>query len=99
MGATVFRALACRDPPLPGKAGQLIFSPFLQTVSAFPFGTGRHRPKSDNGLKTKVPEKIGGVRVKKRGEGFVLKRKLIFLHKERTKEQGKKHVDKIPISW
>ena len=40
-GGTVFEALACCDPPLPGKAIKLFFFSFAQnSVSAFLFGTG-----------------------------------------------------------
>lgn len=42
---TVFKALTCCDPPLPGKAIKLFFFPSFtpNSVSAFQFGTGRQR--------------------------------------------------------
>ena len=48
-GGTVFRALACGDHPLPGKAIKLFFFFFSpKSASAFQFGTGRQKPNFDN---------------------------------------------------
>ena len=50
-GGTVFRALACYDPLLPGKAIKLFLFSFTQNfASAFQFGTSRQRPNSGNRL-------------------------------------------------
>ena len=55
---TVFRVLACCDPPLPGKAIKLFFFSFTQnSVSEFLLGNGGQRPIFSNGKCMQSPGK------------------------------------------